>query len=94
MIVGASAIGVPLSAASVITAKGTFAISDAALKYDPSTACAKPVRTVFASHAERDAHVRKVTEYFTCLKDVTSADVNFATEVMLDGLQQALDEQL
>jgi hypothetical protein len=94
MVVGATVVGVPLSAASMTMAKGAFAVSAAGLKYDPSAACVKPVRMEILRQADRDAHLRKVTEYFTCLKDVTSGDVNYATEVMLDGLQQALDEQL
>ncbi|MBM7406925.1 MULTISPECIES: hypothetical protein [Sphingomonas] len=93
IIVGSVFASAPIAASTLLGPKGSFSTFLTRLEYDPSRACDKPRRPYLSSSEDRVAYLRRRSTYLDCIKSAASDDISYASEVVVEGYEKALEER-
>ncbi|MBB5685642.1 hypothetical protein [Sphingobium boeckii] len=80
------------AASSIFGAKGEFSTFLSRLEYDPSSACSKPSKPYSSDQYAFDSYKRGISTYVSCLEDAANSDIRYATEVVKEGYDEAMEE--
>lgn len=77
------------AAAPLLGPEGSFSSFLGRLEYDPSQACSKPHKPYSDDTDARDAYRNDGLRYLQCLERATKSDIEYASDVILDGYKKA-----
>lgn len=81
-----------VTASTLFGPKGSFSSRLSRLEYDPSTGCSKPRGPYDDDRYAWDRYKADAGVYVGCMQAAAKADMDYASEVIVEGYKEKLDE--
>ena len=88
------AIGSHAFGSTLMGPKGQFSTFIVSLKWQPGNACFKPRKPFSRDQYAVESYRRDAIRYMQCIKDAANSDAQYASDVVVEGYNEAADDFL